>query len=212
MDFQRARTEENINKRKNEILDACEKLYVDKDFEGVTFSAISSLTTFKRTTIYSYYKTREEILIDLLSREFDSWAKALKQKENKILTKDEYCKFITKSFCKNKIMLRLLAQIKVIENNCSLEKVTDYKKSFKSAFDTLNILTKNTFKNVNENNLYLFDTHFIIFAIGLYPYSTPTEKQLQADKLANFNVDFLNCEAALLSYLKNATKIFEKEN
>lgn len=211
MDFQRARTEENINIRKNEILNACEKLYVDKDFEGVTFSAISSLTSFKRTTIYSYYKTREEVLLDLLSREFDNWAKVLNEKTSLKLSESEYCEFISSSFCKNKIMLRLLSQIKVIENNCSLEKVTKYKKSFKKAFDTLDILTKNTFENANENSLFLFDTHFIIFVIGLYPYSTPTEKQLEADRLADFNVDFLSCEDALLSYLKNSINLFKEE-
>lgn len=50
-------------KRKNEILDACEKIYRTQGFYGVTIKKISTEISFTRPAIYNYFETEEEILL-----------------------------------------------------------------------------------------------------------------------------------------------------
>ena len=64
MDFQRANTESQIEIRKNEIINACDVLYTTGDYESVTIQKIAEMTSIGRSSIYTYYKTKEEILLD----------------------------------------------------------------------------------------------------------------------------------------------------
>ena len=58
------------NARKEEIVDACERLYATMDFRDVTIREIGKATSFTRTSIYNYFETREEIFLALLQREY----------------------------------------------------------------------------------------------------------------------------------------------
>lgn len=58
------------NARREEIIDACEKLYARLSFKEVTIKEIGKETTFTRTSIYNYFQTKEEIFLALITREF----------------------------------------------------------------------------------------------------------------------------------------------
>lgn len=64
---------ERTNARKEEIINACEKLYHTMSFKEITLKEISRETTFSRTSIYNYFQTKEEIFLALLKREYDLW-------------------------------------------------------------------------------------------------------------------------------------------
>jgi AcrR family transcriptional regulator len=104
MDFIRARTEEQIASRQAEIINACDVLYSRYGYEGVHFKAISEITSFKRSTIYSYYKTKDEVLLDLLKREMRDWAAALREKfdKTKTMTKQEFSAFLSEKIAGRK--------------------------------------------------------------------------------------------------------------
>ena len=68
---------ERTNARKEEIINACEKLYHTMSFKEITLKEISRETTFSRTSIYNYFQTKEEIFLALLKREYDSWIEQL---------------------------------------------------------------------------------------------------------------------------------------
>ena len=59
--------------RKDEIMNACEKLYQVKTFKEITLQDISRETSFTRTSIYNYYETKEEIFLGLFEREYVVW-------------------------------------------------------------------------------------------------------------------------------------------
>ena len=64
---------ELVNSRKEEILNAAEKLYQTKNFKDITLNDIAELTTFKRTSIYNYFETKEEIFLMLNKRQYEAW-------------------------------------------------------------------------------------------------------------------------------------------
>ena len=59
--------------RREEIINACEKLYEVMSFKEVTIKEISKYTSFTRPSIYNYFSTREDIFLALLQREYEAW-------------------------------------------------------------------------------------------------------------------------------------------
>ena len=63
-----AASAERTNARKEEIVNACEKLYQTMSFKDITLKEIGKETSFSRTSIYNYFQTKEEIFLALLKR------------------------------------------------------------------------------------------------------------------------------------------------
>ena len=70
---------ERTNARKEEIINACEKLYQTMRFKEITLKEIGKETSFSRTSIYNYFQTKEEIFLALLKREYDEWTSQLQE-------------------------------------------------------------------------------------------------------------------------------------
>ena len=70
---------ERTNARREEIINACEKLYQTMSFKDITLKEIGKETTFSRTSIYNYFQSKEEIFLALLKREYDLWIEALEE-------------------------------------------------------------------------------------------------------------------------------------
>ena len=77
---------ELTNTRKQEIINACEKLYQTKSFKEITLKEISLETSMTRTSIYNYFQTKEEIFLALLQREYELWNAEL----NKIMSMNHF--------------------------------------------------------------------------------------------------------------------------
>ena len=63
--------------RRAEIIDACEELYREVPFKDITVGMIAERTTFTRASVYNYFKTKEEIFLALLQREYELWNASL---------------------------------------------------------------------------------------------------------------------------------------
>ena len=87
---------ELTNTRKNEIIEACSKLYKEKNYNEITIKDIAHATTLTRTAIYKYYQTKEEIFLNLLKREYDNWNHELLDiiQNHETLTKKEIAHLI----------------------------------------------------------------------------------------------------------------------
>ena len=59
--------------REKEIIDACARLYEKLPYAKITIGAISEETSFTRTSVYNYFRTKEEIFLALLEREYEAW-------------------------------------------------------------------------------------------------------------------------------------------
>lgn len=62
-------SEELTESRKEEIVDACARLYQTMNYRDITIKEISTETSFSRPSIYNYFETKEEIFLALLTRE-----------------------------------------------------------------------------------------------------------------------------------------------
>lgn len=64
---------------KEEIINACASLYKSMSFKEITLKEIGKATSFTRTSIYNYFRIKEEIFLTLLQREYELWIAQLKQ-------------------------------------------------------------------------------------------------------------------------------------
>ena len=92
-------TPELIAGRREEIINACEKLYQTMSFKEITLKEIGKVVPFSRPTIYNYFQTKEEIFLALFEREYDRWNEDLLLILNShdAMTKEELADAVTKS-------------------------------------------------------------------------------------------------------------------
>ena len=111
-------TPEQIAEKREEIVDACERLYQTMSFREITLKEISTITSFSRPTIYNYFETKEEIFLALFKREYDLWNEQLAaiHDENSKLTKAQLADKIASSLAERPQLLKLLSM-----NNYDME-------------------------------------------------------------------------------------------
>lgn len=187
MDFQRARTPEQIEDRQNEIIHACKKIYREEGYEEVSLKRISEMTSFTRPAIYGYYKTKEEIFLDILKNEFALWKEDLEHRctETTEYTREQFCKMIADSMCDRTVLLELLAvHLNTIENNTRLERLVAFKKTVYACFDTITQIIDRFFPDKDAKNKQAFFDIFITYLNGLHPHIFHSKIQIEAMALA----------------------------
>lgn len=187
MEFLRARTQEQITNRQEEIIRACERLFEESGYDGVNFKAVSELTTFTRPTIYTYYKTKDEALLDLLEGKLFRYQEDLKSwmKREQSLTRDEYSRQLTELLMKHEMMLKLWSILfTLLEHNCRVERLAEFKKQIIQVLGTVHETVTKFFPEAKEQDKGIFVSALMSFLLGLYPMSHMTEKQNEAIRMA----------------------------
>ena len=102
---------ELTNARREEIINACEKLYKTMSFKEITMKEIGNMTSFTRTSIYNYFQTKEEIFLALLKREYEWWTASLREmiEQHTAMTKDEFSDMLARSLEKREQLLKILS-------------------------------------------------------------------------------------------------------
>lgn len=173
---------ETIDKRREEIMDACEKLYETMGFQSINIKVISTETSFSRPSIYNYFQTKEEIFLGLLTREYMKWNEALKNiiGRNSDMDKDSLAQAIAKSMEERKTLLKISAMnLYEIEENSRTELLVEYKKAFKDSVELFNECLKKHL-GLSEEKSEQIRYAFFPYMYGIYPYSYPTDKQISA--------------------------------
>ena len=188
MDFKRARNDEQIANRQDEIINACYSLYSNGKYDDITFGKISEMTSISRPSIYNYYITKEEILLDVLEKEYFKWYDNIKNNlnENIRLNKKDLCELLINSFNNFDIFLSLLSiQSSIIEKNCSFEKLTQFKMNTQNIYKYVENLVGKTCPRSNLDARANF-VLILFSSIGsFYDLCNPSDVQIKALKVAN---------------------------
>ena len=181
-------TEEHKENRKQEIIDACEKIYKERGFTAVNIKEISTATSFTRPAIYSYFETKDEILLALLNREYTKWIASLEEAEQQIKPGDRenVASLIAHTLEDREILLRIQnMNLFEMEINCRVERLAEFKVLYRTAVETLTRIAKAYSPHSSEEEITGFCMNFNSFLFGVYPFVYHTEKQLKAMELAD---------------------------
>lgn len=184
---------ERINARKEEIINACEKLYQTMSFKEITIKEIGKETSFSRTSIYNYYETKEEIFLELLRREYNLWVSSLNEiiEKNDFMENEEIADAIANSLNERQQLLRIMSMNHYdLEQNSRLELLVEFKKSYGSSLKTVTKLLSKFRPDMDIAKQQEFVYVFFPFMFGIYPYAVVTEKQREAMEEADVNYTY----------------------
>ena len=166
--------------RKEEIINACEKLYQTMSFKEITIRDIGAVTSFTRTSIYNYFQTKEEIFLSLMQREYELWAAEVNTlaEEHNAMSANDFAAAMAHSLENHEQLLKLLAMNHYdMEENSRPERLTEFKVAYGASLDAVRACVKKFFP---ETDCESFIFVFFPFLFGVYPYSVATQKQLDA--------------------------------
>ena len=184
-------TPEQIAGRREEIVNACEKLYQTMSFKDITIREIGNEVPFSRPTIYNYFETKEEIFLALFAREYDRWNEDLSAilEGHDELSPEELARAVAGSLAKREQLLKLLSMNNYdMEANSRQEMLTAFKSSYGEAMRLIQALLLKFRPEMTGEDVERFIYLFFPFMFGIYPYAAVTEKQRAA--MADAGVDF----------------------
>ena len=169
--------------RKEEIINACEKLYQTMSFREITLKEIGEATSFTRTSIYNYFRTKEEIFLALFRREYDRWNADLISilEENETLTRSALAEKIARSVASREQLLKLLSMNNFdMEANSRPGHLTEFKAAYGDSIRNVRRILEKFCPEMSEGEIHAFIYIFFPFMFGIYPYTSVTEKQKTA--------------------------------
>ncbi len=184
---------ERTNARKEEIINACEKLYQTMSFKDITLKEIGKETSFSRTSIYNYFQTKEEIFLALLKREYDAWIGELckAMESNETMTDEEIADVLARTLDHHRQLLKIMSMNHYdLEENSRMEMLVEFKVSYGNAMKTVKAMLAKFRKDINSEKRQEFVYSFFPFMFGIYPYTVVTEKQKEAMKLAGVDYTY----------------------
>ena len=186
------KTAKQIASRREEIVNACEKLYQTMSFKEITLKEIGEEVPFSRPTIYNSFQTKEEIFLALFEREYDRWNGDLASilKENEKLGKEEIAEKIARSLSERVQLLKLLSMNNYdMERSSRAELLTDFKRSYGRSMELFCMILTKFCPEKSETDIQNIIYIFFPFMFGIYPYAEVTEKQRAAMREAG--VDYV---------------------
>ena len=207
-------SEEFLLARREEIIDACAKLYETMSFKEVTLKEIGTVTSFNRTAIYNYFNTKEEIFLALMQREYERWSAELDEmvQGHEQMTRDELARALAHSLEKRERLLKLLSMNHFdMEENSRYENLVEFKKAYGESIRAVGRCLDKFCPEMSEKDKEEFLYVYFPFMYGIYPYAVVTEKQRKA--MEDAGVGFVYHSVYELSYnrLKKLLVKGEKE-
>lgn len=194
-------TPELIFERREEIINACEKLYKTMSFKEITLKEIGSVVPFSRPTIYNYFHTKEEIFLALFRREYERWIVDLEAiyNESENLSNEDLASKIARSLSNRPQLMKLIAMnIYDMEANSRIELLTEFKITYRNLINTFEVIFEKYLVGMTKEQTRKLLYMFFSFVFGIYPMTNATEKQREAMK--NAKIDFDQVSAYELTY------------
>jgi AcrR family transcriptional regulator len=190
MGFSRARTSEQKRQRIEEVVKATARLYDSVPYDDITFAAIAKETGFARSNLYIYFSSKEEILLELLARDFEKWVENLEEAFHvrKTYSLEEIATIWTDHLYQHKRLLNLLSiLLTVLEKNVSVEALAKFKIESMDTQKRAHQLLSAIFPEASETELQAFLRSQLALAQGMYPMTELTEHQKKAVEQAGID-------------------------
>lgn len=188
--------------RRDEIINACGKLYETMSFKDITIKEIANFTSFTRPSIYNYFQTKEEIFLALFQREYELWTKDIDSlcPSGAEAARPEFAEQIAHTLERRERLLKLLSMnLNDMEQNSRMEKLVAFKGAYGASVRAVGACLQRFCPEISEEEKEEFIFSFFPLIFGIYPYAAVTDKQREAMEKAN--VDFRYMSVYELAHL-----------
>ena len=172
--------------RKEEIIEACARLYETMSFKEITIKEIGAATSFTRTSIYNYF----ELWVDAMNA-------VMVVKVS--MTSNELAQTLAHTLTDRPRLLRLLSMnLYDMEANSRPEQLAKFKVAYGASLEAVTRMVKKYIPEMDEAERQQFLYAFFPFIYGIYPYTSVTEKQKAA--MAQAGIPYVYQSAYDLTY------------
>lgn len=210
MVFQRARKEEQRERRRQEILDAAWELFEQGGLEMVTFSTIGAKVSFTRQTIYTYYRSRDEVLLDLLSRRMEDFYQDIRAMFpiGKPVTQRTFCEKLVDHLLTHKKLLALFSLHITLETKARYENILSFKRTMYEAFPVFCTILRDQCSGASEDACCYFCLTIMVYSSSIHPMIDQTPLQMKALQEASGGMSIPTDRELILSSLMLMTGSF----
>jgi len=192
--FQRARSPERKQQRRDEILRAASAVLARDGFDATSLNAIAVEAGMVKSNIYRYFESREEILLRLMLRDLDDLLDSLEQAIRQPFSVAEVAALFAKGFARRPRLCQFISQLSTtLERNVTGDVLRDIKMALLAAGGRAAGCLRTAFPDIpEERGLHATQLVFSLVA-GQWPMSNPTgelQTLLAEPQFAAFNHDF----------------------
>lgn len=209
--FIRARSENEKDLRRDQVLDAAARVFSRDDFEAVTMARVAEEAGVAKGTPYRYFATKEALFLELLTREIGDWFAELVPVADEAAVAEAAIAgsgaslpgFVARSLSARPLLTRLLPLLHaVLERNIDVETALRFKRRLAETMAPVAAAFERHLPGGRAGDGFSFILRTHALAIGLLQMSRPSaavKAALSSDPaLAPFDLDFVQeFEAAL---------------
>lgn len=217
---QRAISNDAKLQRREAILNVAMELLAKNDYHDISIARIAQKAGLAKGTIFLYFKTKEELFLQLQAREYTSWFEdvngrlnaLLRQRHNK--TVHDVVKNIAKAVCIRPMMVRLTPILHaILERNIDYDTARGFKRFLLNEIHTTGGLIEQclAFLNKNDGSRLVLRLHVLL--IGLIQLSRPAplvRQVIEKEGMEAFQINFERELTEMLTLLINGMKAVGK--
>jgi AcrR family transcriptional regulator len=203
MTFQRARSEEQREERRQAILGAAAEMLSEMQVADISLNELSRRAGLAKSNVLRYFESREAILLELLDSAWQDWLARLARDLDTGVTPsapvstrgDQVASELAGSLSTAAALCDLLnAQAAVLERNVSPDVAARYKRAALNAVAALGRLILGQLPELGEQDAFRLAGAVTMMAGALWPHARPTPPMLAAyaadPELAAMRLDF----------------------
>lgn len=199
MNWQRARTDENKNERKEAIYAAAFSLFKKKGYDNTSFNGIAAEAGFTKSNMYRYFSSKEDIFLNVFGELFEAWFEDYNQRLKSLPQSADFTHFAkawTESFLSHLQFLDLVPILFVsLEKNSSFEQLVVFKRLSSALLYQLTLEINRIYPEVQGDNAFKFLNLSYAATSNYWAASTENEaliKIYQMEEFKPLKTDFEN--------------------
>ena len=212
--FQRARSEEQREARRQAILSAAAAMLAEMPVAEVTLNELSRRAGLAKSNVLRYFESREAVLLELLDSAWQDWlvqldkdlADAVDATDPPAQRADQLAAAVAASLASRPMLCDLIsAQAAVLERNVSPQVAAQYKRASMTGIAALGGLMLRCVPELGELDAVKLAGVTIMTTGALWPHTQPSAAMLaayQADpELAALRLDFTDTLGEVLEVM-----------
>ncbi len=205
MTWQRARSKDQIEQRKQSLLEAASELMDELGFENVSLRSISKKVGITTAGTYRYFESKEAIYLELLTVDLAEWVNSLERQLAQYADSgdiESVAAIMAKSVKERPRMAVLLSILTgILEKNLTLKTLAGFKRQFLELWLRLGNTIHVIFPTLTMDHVRSFLYQVVITMNGLWPLAHPAEIVRELHKQPEFALLELDFEIELKKYI-----------
>jgi AcrR family transcriptional regulator len=201
--FQRARSEEQREARRQAILGAAAAMLAEMPVADVTLNELSRRAGLAKSNVLRYFESREAVLLELLDSAWQDWlaqldaelAGAVVAGDPVASRADQLAAAVAASLAARPMLCDLIsAQAAVLERNVSPQVAAQYKRASIAGISALGALLLRSVPELGEPDAFRLAGAAVMTTAAVWPHTQPSAAMLAAyaadPALAAMRLDF----------------------